>query len=149
MKKKRLSTADVLRYRPQGVSRSTIRRVYAKWRQEQGIPIRCDVTTCQFHSGDGDLVWVGKRLPVILDHSNGNKLDNSPKNLRYLCPNCDSQLSTRGGANRGRVREATEGRYVLIDRDGRQHYHLIAEAGTIQLQGPAPTVHQSDKSAAK
>lgn len=144
MKKKRLSTADVLRYRPQKVSRSTVRKVYAKWRQKQDIQARCDIPTCQFHAGD--LLWLGKRLPLILDHVNGNKLDNSPENLRYLCPNCDSQLSTRGGANCGRVLEAAEGRYVLLDRDGKQHFHLIAEAGTLQLQGHAPTVIETNKS---
>ena len=90
---------------------------------------------CAFHTQE--LLWGEKRLSVILDHVNGNNLDNSPKNLRYLCPNCDSQLPTRGGANRGRVLEAAEGRYVLLSREGKRHFHLIAEAGNMQLHPPA------------
>lgn len=131
-------TEKVLRYRPTPASRSTVRRHYVLWRQKQGIPVRCDVKACAFHTQP--LVWVGKPLPLILDHANGNNLDNSPKNLRYVCPNCDAQLSTRGGANRGRVQEAGDGKYVLMSRDGRRHYHLIAEPGHIQLTGHAPTI---------
>ena len=108
------------------------------WRERQGIQPRCDMGDCQFHAQP--LRWLGQVLPLILDHVNGNNLDNSPKNLRYLCPNCDSQLSTRGGRNRGRVLEASEGKYVLVSRDGKHHYHLIAEAGRLQITGHAPTV---------
>jgi len=60
--------------------------------------------------------------------------------LRYLCPNCDSQLSTRGGRNRGRVVEAGDGRYVLGTRDGRRHFHMIAETGHFKFTGHAPTI---------
>jgi hypothetical protein len=56
---------------------------------------------CAFHVRP--LEWNGKPLRPILDHVNGNPRDNRPDNLRLLCPNCDSQLSTRGGKNRGRV----------------------------------------------
>ena len=134
----RLTVGDVLCYRPRAASRATVRRFYAKWRKQQSIPPRCDVEACAFHSGE--LSWNGRLLPLILDHINGNNLDNSPENLRYLCPNCDAQLPTRGGANRGRVSEAEEGRYVLLSRDGTKHYHLIAEAGSLQFQGLAPAV---------
>ncbi len=78
---------------------------------------------CVFHTQP--LVWAGKPLRPILDHVNGNPLDNSPQNLRYVCPNCEALLSTHGGANRGRVQEAVEGKYVLKSRDGRHHYHLF------------------------
>ena len=72
------------------------------------------------------LRWMGLVLPLILDHVNGNNRDNTPSNLRYLCPNCDSQLATRGGANRGRVLEAVEGKYVLLSRDGKRECHLLS-----------------------
>jgi hypothetical protein len=84
------------------------------------------------------LIWEGSPLPLILDHVNGNRLDNSPHNLRYLCPNCDSQLATRGGRNRGRVHVAGEGTYVLLDRDGRKHFHFLIEPARIQITGHAP-----------
>jgi hypothetical protein len=93
---------------------------------------------CPFYTQP--LKWREKDLPLILDHINGNNLDNSPKNLRYLCSNCDSQLSTRGGRNRGRVAEARDGTYVLLDREGRRHFHLIPETGRLQLIGHPSTV---------
>lgn len=93
---------------------------------------------CAFHTQP--LLWGEKVLPLILDHKSGNNLDNSPGNLRLLCPNCDSQLSTRGGANRGRILEAGEGKFVLLSRSGKRHYHLIAETGHLTLTGYPPTV---------
>lgn len=109
----------VLRYRLQAVSRSKVRRHFRLWRQEQAPPLpdRCDNPKCHFHTAP--LVWNGEPLSLILDHRDGNKRDNSPHNLRFLCPNCDAQqLSTRGGANRGRVSGLTENGYTLNNRDG-------------------------------
>lgn len=131
-------TEDILRYSPTQKNRSTVRRKYALWRAQKAIPVRCDVKECRFYTEP--LVWLNERLPVILDHISGNNLDDSPKNLRYICPNCDSQLPTRGGANRGRVQEATEGTFVLIERDGRRNYHLIPEPARLRLTTYAPTV---------
>jgi 5-methylcytosine-specific restriction endonuclease McrA len=39
-------------------------------------------------------IWMNKKLPLILDHINGINNDNRIENLRFLCSNCDSQLST-------------------------------------------------------
>jgi hypothetical protein len=57
-------------------------------------------------------------LGLILDHVEGNKYDNHPSSLRYLCPNCDSQLETRGGANRGRLSNVTDDGYILKKKNG-------------------------------
>ena len=38
--------------------------------------------------------WMGKQLPLILDHINGVNNDNRLENLRFVCSNCDSQLPT-------------------------------------------------------
>ena len=38
--------------------------------------------------------WMGKSLPLILDHINGINNDNRLQNLRFVCSNCDSQLPT-------------------------------------------------------
>ncbi len=134
---------NVLRYSPALASRSTVRRQYAVWRQDNGLPARCDVEGCVYHIGP--LHWLDKPLPLILDHINGNKLDNNPRNLRYLCPNCDSQLSTRGGRNRGRVLEAEDGTYVLAGPNGSRDRFIMATTGTASASGISAEVQLTPK----
>ena len=42
----------------------------------------------------------GGRIPVELDHVNGNHRDNRIENLRVLCPNCHSLQTTHRGINK-------------------------------------------------
>jgi hypothetical protein len=44
--------------------------------------------------------WNGKPLVLRLDHINGVRDDHRPSNLRFLCPNCDSQTDTYCGRNK-------------------------------------------------
>jgi len=115
---------DVLRYSPKAVSRGTVKRQYLSLRSRSGDPVRCDNEACTFHTVE--LQWNDAQLPVILDHVNGNSHDNRPVNLRLLCPNCDAQLITRGGKNRGRVRNASGGFGVRSAKDTFD-YILFAE----------------------
>lgn len=45
------------------------------------------------------------RIPLHVDHIDGNPENHRPENLRFLCPNCHSLTSTFGGLNRGRGRK--------------------------------------------
>ena len=124
----RLSQDQVLRYQKGRQSQTTVRRHYIKWRMKQNppIPLRCDDPDCIFHQEP--LIWNGKELKLILDHKNGVSGDNRPANLQFLCPNCNSQQSTHGGSNKGKV-EQSEGGFAIRMEDGKKAYTLPAETG--------------------
>ena len=131
MNKKAKSTSwqTILCYRATKASQSTIRRYYEQWRQEHGLPRRCDNQDCTYYSSP--LVWNNTPLPLILDHVEGNRRDNRPEMLRYLCPNCDSQLLTRGGRNKGRVMHTTENGFMLVSPDKTKHYTFFPSGGAV------------------
>lgn len=54
---------------------------------------RCEICGWNERSKDG-------RLPLELDHINGDSRDNRLENLRILCPNCHSLQPTHRGRNR-------------------------------------------------
>ena len=43
--------------------------------------------------------WMGKEMPLVCDHINGNSEDNRVENLRLLCGNCNMQTDTFAGRN--------------------------------------------------
>lgn len=43
--------------------------------------------------------WNGEDLTMILDHIDGDNHNNQIQNLRWICPNCNSQLPTFAGRN--------------------------------------------------
>ena len=43
--------------------------------------------------------WMGKEIPLQLDHINGIRSDNRIEKLRVLCPNCHALTPTWGGRN--------------------------------------------------
>jgi hypothetical protein len=132
----------VLRYTKDGAHRDTVRRAFLRWRAKQGIPERCDNTACQFHTQP--LVWNGTKLTLILDHENGNSGDNRAGNLRLLCPNCDSQLATKGGGNIGRI-DKEEGGFAIVNKAAnRRFYELPIEPDELQISGCEGGVHSSN-----
>lgn len=57
--------------------------------------------TCSI-CGIGD-TWNNKPIVFILDHINGIRNHNTIENLRFICPNCNSQLETTGSRNKNRI----------------------------------------------
>lgn len=74
------------------VSRTVLRSYVIK---NKVIPYICEC------GNDGQ--WRGEQLTLDLDHKNGNRTDNQPDNLRFLCPNCHTQTPTYRGKNNVRL----------------------------------------------
>jgi RNase P subunit RPR2 len=47
--------------------------------------------------------WMGKKVPLELDHIDGNHFNNEFSNLRVLCPNCHAQTDTYAGKKNKRL----------------------------------------------
>lgn len=48
--------------------------------------------------------WMGKPIPLELEHCNGNNLDHRIENLKLLCPNCHAQTEFYRGRNKKKYR---------------------------------------------
>lgn len=55
--------------------------------RDKGVPDRCD--ECGLPP-----TWQGRPLRLVVEHRNGDWLDNRLANLRLLCPNCHAQTAT-------------------------------------------------------
>ncbi len=139
----KLPQKEVLCYRKGRRDSKTVRRHYIAWRESQNppLPMRCDNKKCKYYSES--LVWNGKELKMVLDHKNGVNGDNRPENLRFLCPNCNAQLSTHGGGNKGRVNQS-EGGFSTKQADGKYNYTLPAEPGDFSLKGSEAKMEQKE-----
>ena len=87
----------------------------------------CDNKQYSFYNSS--LIWNSKGLKILLDDVSGNSRDNSPENLRLLCPNCYSQSHERkGGASAGRIKMInSKGSYQVNNRDGPVAAHAAGE----------------------
>jgi hypothetical protein len=56
---------------------------------------------CEICKGD---TWMGKPMPLVLDHINGNPTNHNLDNVRLVCGNCNMQLPTFCGKNIGNGR---------------------------------------------
>lgn len=78
--------ATVLVVLPTGSDRpktSTLRMAMLR----SGVPTMCQLC-------EGEPSWRGQPLTLMIDHIDGNWLDNRLQNLRFLCPNCHSQTAS-------------------------------------------------------
>jgi len=57
---------------------------------ESGREYKCDL--CQLDE------WMGQKITLQVDHQDGDCLNNSPTNVRFLCPNCHSQTDNHSGS---------------------------------------------------
>lgn len=75
------------------------------------------------------ILWNGRKLTMILDHINGDNHDNRPGNLRWICPNCNSQLDTFAGRNINKCKHHTTPRrndeQCLIEVDERHSVEVV------------------------
>ena len=55
--------------------------------------------------------WNDQKVPLVLDHIDGDSTNNFPNNLRLICPNCDAQLPTFKARNIGKGRHTRRIRY--------------------------------------
>ena len=61
-------------------------------------------------------IWNSRQLVLRLDHINGVRNDHRLSNLRFLCPNCDSQSPTFCGRNKKSKID-----WMLTTEEGSQH----------------------------
>lgn len=86
--KKSLSNAEVF------VENSSYKRGDVKKRIIQQNLLSYECSKCKLKNE-----WMNASLVLILDHINGINNDHRLENLRFLCPNCNSQTSTFAGRN--------------------------------------------------
>jgi 5-methylcytosine-specific restriction endonuclease McrA len=62
---------------------------------EIGVPYECAIC------GNAGC-WLDAPLTLEVDHIDGDLYNNSPSNLRFLCPNCHRQTPNFAGRSRGK-----------------------------------------------
>jgi 5-methylcytosine-specific restriction endonuclease McrA len=52
--------------------------------------------------------WLNQKIPLELDHINGNNRDHREENIRFLCPNCHALTSNYAGKNIKKIKKITD-----------------------------------------
>ena len=96
--------------------------------------------------------WNGEKLSLVLDHINGVYNDNRIDNLRFLCPNCNSQTETFAG-KKGKKPKEKKSRHKprpgkrKVDRP--EYEKLLKEIGELGYCGVGRKYGVSDNAVRK
>lgn len=81
--------------------------------------------------GWGERNKTTNKIPIEIDHIDGDSKNNKLENLRVLCPNCHSLTSTYKGANKKSTREYRKKYYknikYLKDKEKKDYLNNIKE----------------------
>jgi predicted RNA-binding Zn-ribbon protein involved in translation (DUF1610 family) len=91
---RRLTAQEILVVLPEGSQRAKP-PMLTRAMIESGTPYKCATCGC-------DGTWQGLPLTLEVDHIDGDYLNNTLENLRFLCPNCHRQTDNFAGRSRGR-----------------------------------------------
>ena len=119
---RRLSPRDVLVMLPSG-SRRTEPPLLTRALIDSGVAYMCALCGC---GG----TWRGLPLTLEVDHLNGEYLDNTLENLRFLCPNCHRQTDNFAGRSKGRF----SGHATAVRAIARGSYTAGASAEVVERQ---------------
>ena len=86
IKKDKLKPEDIFVKKIEGSTR-TKRKYLLRAMLEIGHKYECSIC---FNNGE----WMNNELVLQIDHIDGDRLNNTSTNLRFLCPNCHSQTDT-------------------------------------------------------
>ena len=89
---RRLSPDQIFR-KTLDIPQKTVRKAF---RRGNYVPYKCAIC-------GRPPEWEGAPLTLILDHADGDNSNHELSNLRWVCPNCDSQLLTYRGRNNKRI----------------------------------------------
>jgi 5-methylcytosine-specific restriction endonuclease McrA len=78
------------------------------------------------------------RVPIQVDHVDGDPYNHRPENLRLLCPNCHSLTDTYGGLNSGRGRKERGVKRAVLAFKAQEEERLLGMqevAGAMPVEG--------------
>lgn len=81
-----------------GKGKAVRHRALRRLLEEAGVLAVCSNSDCILHLNSS---WRNLPITLHIDHIDGDRLNNTLENLRYLCPNCHSQTDTYTGRSVG------------------------------------------------